>query len=68
MDTPQTLICNGQPVQWAGGNLLDFLSAQGFTPPFAVAINRLFIPKARYLQTQLHEGDDIEIVRAVTGG
>ncbi len=37
-------------------------------PPFAVAINMQFVPSSHYAQTQLQDGDKIEIIRPVTGG
>lgn len=48
--------------------LLEVLSTQKLTPPFAVAMNRRFVPKSHYAETLIHEGDQIEVVNAVTGG
>ncbi|CAM4189789.1 sulfur carrier protein ThiS [Comamonas aquatilis] len=38
------------------------------TPPFAVAVNTLFVPKARYEALALHDGDRMEVISPVTGG
>ena len=37
-------------------------------PPFAVAVNTVFVPKSAYENTQLKDGDQVEIVRPVAGG
>ena len=34
----------------------------------AVAVNRRVIPRTRHAQTQLSEGQEIEVIRAVGGG
>ena len=34
----------------------------------AVAINGAVVPRTKWLERQVHDGDDIEIVRAVQGG
>lgn len=36
--------------------------------PFAVALNTVFVPKERYADTTLQEGDCVDIVRPVVGG
>lgn len=36
--------------------------------PVAVAINGEFVPRARYNQTLLSQGDQVDIVRPVGGG
>lgn len=35
---------------------------------FAIAINRQFIPRVKYQLTQLHDGDQIDIVTPMQGG
>jgi sulfur carrier protein len=35
---------------------------------FAVAVNRTFVPRSRYGETVLNDGDDIEIVSPLSGG
>jgi sulfur carrier protein len=44
---------------------LTHSEAQG---PFAVAVNRIFVPKNQYLVHRLHEHDEVEIITPVTGG
>ena len=49
---------NQRPVQWPEeGTLAELLSSQGFTPPFAVAINTRFVPRSAYDQIRLQAGD-----------
>jgi sulfur carrier protein len=49
--------------------LSDYLAAKGIRPEtVAVEINLIVIDKARYAQTVLREGDEVEIVRFVGGG
>jgi sulfur carrier protein len=51
-----------------GATLAEALALAGACPPFAAAINLTFIPKTRYEQTLLQEGDQIEIIAPITGG
>ena len=51
-----------------GATLADAVSAIGASGPFAAAVNLQFVPKTRYAQTPLAEGDQIEIIAPVTGG
>ena len=44
------------------------LAAEIATPPFAVAVNRVFVPRSAYRAQVLAEGDRIEVIRPVTGG
>jgi len=37
-------------------------------PPYAVAINYEFVPKAKHADEILHEGDEMEVIAPVTGG
>ena len=37
-------------------------------PPFAVAINYEFVPKAKHADELLREGDEMEVITPVTGG
>lgn len=46
----------------------DALTVLAPRPPFAVAVNTLFVPKARYAEQPLHEGDSVEVIAPVTGG
>lgn len=51
-----------------GANLALALARLAARPPFATAVNKQFVPSARHAHTQLHEGDDIEVIQPVTGG
>jgi sulfur carrier protein len=51
-----------------GATLADALAQAGARPPFAAALNLQFVPKTRYEQTLLQEGDQIEIIAPITGG
>lgn len=45
--------------------LLADINAQ---PPFAVAINKTFVPKGRYADTVLQADDHVDVVQPVVGG
>lgn len=51
-----------------GATLADAVAAIAASGPFAAAVNLQFVPKTRYAQTPLAEGDQIEIIAPVTGG
>jgi sulfur carrier protein len=36
--------------------------------PYAVAVNLQFVPRTRYAEVALLEGDEIEVITPVTGG
>lgn len=48
--------------------LADALAALAATPPFAVAVNREFVPRSAYAARALQGDDRIEVIRPVTGG
>jgi len=48
--------------------LTDALAALDATPPFAVAVNREFVPRSAYASRELQPDDHIEVIRPVTGG
>ncbi|WP_150699560.1 sulfur carrier protein ThiS [Pandoraea terrae] len=48
--------------------LAEALSAYGAKPPFAAAINGLFVPKSQYAAHALAQGDKIDVVQPVAGG
>lgn len=52
----------------ADSRLTDLLALIEAKPPFAVAVNLEFIPKARHSEYVLHENDRVEIIAPVTGG
>ena len=51
-----------------GATLAEALALVRACPPVAAAINLTFVPKTRYEQTLLQEGDQIEIIAPITGG
>ena len=51
-----------------GSTLAQAIEAEGFTPPFAVAVNLQFVPRTHYTATPLHDGDQIEVISPITGG
>lgn len=51
-----------------GATLADAVAALTASGPFAAAVNLQFVPKTRYVQTLLADGDQIEIIAPVTGG
>lgn len=59
---------NGQPVIFNGSTLADLLAEQAPQPPFAVAVNTVFIPKQQYDDYSVQEGNAIDIVQPVVGG
>jgi sulfur carrier protein len=48
--------------------LADAIAAAEASEPFAAALNLTFVPRGRYAQTPLADGDQIEIITPVTGG
>jgi thiamine biosynthesis protein ThiS len=65
-----TLILNGQPRQAAGhpslSELLDELGIDRRT--IAIAYNEDVVPRDRYAEVVLQDGDRVEVVRMVGGG
>lgn len=52
-----------------GSTVADALTALGPSQgPFAVALNDEFLPKSRYQQCSLSEGDTLDLVTPVGGG
>jgi sulfur carrier protein len=51
-----------------GTTLAEAIAQVGASSPFAVAVNLEFVPRDRYEQTRLQEGDRVEIVVPVAGG
>lgn len=51
-----------------GATVADALAAAGARAPFAVAVNTVFVPQARYALQRLQAGDRVEIITPVTGG
>ncbi|MFI7243756.1 sulfur carrier protein ThiS [Streptomyces qinglanensis] len=65
-----TLSVNGEPRRVAAGLTLDRLVADFTTAPggVAAALNEDVVPRGRWAQTPLGEGDRVEILTAVQGG
>ncbi len=65
-----TLIVNGQPRAFNSNStltqLLDELNLTG--KRLAVERNGEIVPRSQHATTQLHEGDQLEVVVAVGGG
>ena len=64
---------NGQerelPVPGTDASVLDLLASLDQHPrTVAVEVNRELVPRARFGDTSLHDGDRVEIVRFVQGG
>ena len=63
------VLINDTPHELAqDARLPDALAAIQATPPFAVAVNRQFVPRSQYDGRALQDNDRIEVIRPVTGG
>ncbi|HNZ90247.1 MAG TPA: sulfur carrier protein ThiS [Acidovorax sp.] len=51
-----------------GATLVDAIAAVAARPPFAVAVNTVFVPNTRYAEQLLQANDRVEIISPVTGG
>ncbi len=52
----------------AQASVQDALALLAPRPPFAVAVNTVFVPKAQYPSHLLQDGDRVEVIAPVTGG
>ncbi len=60
---------NGNEVNAAGITLTDYLAGAGYDEKrVAVELNGDIVPKARYKETILNDGDSVEVVSFVGGG
>jgi len=60
---------NGKEIDLDGKNLSDYIAESEYDIKFiAVEINEELIPKAKYSETIIHDGDKIEVVSFVGGG
>lgn len=60
---------NGQPHEIAdGATVADAVTLLAAQPPYAAAVNRSFVPRNQHAAHVLHDGDEVEIIRPVTGG
>lgn len=63
------ILINQTPRELPGGaTVADAIAALAARPPFAVAVNTVFVPNARYAEHVLADGDRVEIISPVTGG
>lgn len=63
------LIVNGQPRTLPeGASVAALLVELAARPPFAVAVNTVFVPAAHHATHQLQAGDRVEVISPVTGG
>ena len=65
------LIINGKETMLDGSmSVIEYLASIGFDEQvsIAVAINGEIISKDQYVETQLQDGDSMEVVRAFGGG
>ena len=49
-------------------SVADALTAMNAGPPYAVAVNREFVPRSAYAAHTLKNDDRLEVIRPVTGG
>ncbi len=60
---------NGEQLDMAGKTLTEYLASTNFDPGrIAVERNGEIVPKARYGETVLQDGDNVEVVSFVGGG
>ena len=63
------LTINGQSVDAAGKTVAEYLAEAGYnTVRIAVERNEEIVPKAKYAETLLADGDVVEVVNFVGGG
>lgn len=70
MNAPPTVVVNGKPRPLGDAvTLADLLHALGVAPEgVAVAVDRQVVPRSRYTDHLLADGQRVEILRAVGGG
>lgn len=60
---------NGEMKDASGKSIAELLEALGYSSQrVAVELNMEIVPKARYSETFVKDGDSVEIVRFVGGG
>ena len=63
------LTINGQRVDAAGKTVAEYLADAGYnTVRIAVERNEVIVPKVKYAETVLADGDVVEVVNFVGGG
>ena len=60
---------NGEKIQADGKNILEILADMDYSEKrVAVELNKQIVPKSKYSDTTLKDGDSLEIVKFVGGG
>lgn len=60
---------NGEEKDAAGKTVAAYLAEAGFdTARVVVELNEAILPKGRYAETVLHDGDQVEVVCFMGGG
>jgi len=63
------ILLNGERREVApAATLAEAIALLAPQPPFAAAVNREFVPRSAYAERALKDGDDVEVIRPVTGG
>ena len=63
------ILINLQPYELPeGATVADALAAMQARPPFAVAVNTVFVPAPEHPRHPLQAGDRVEVISPVTGG
>ena len=63
------VLINDQPHQLPDdARVPDAIAAIDARPPYAVAVNKQFVPRSAYAAHALAPDDRIEVIRPVTGG
>jgi sulfur carrier protein len=52
----------------APATVADAVAHIAAVAPFAVAVNRAFVPRSQHATRALADGDRVEVIRPVTGG
>ena len=60
---------NGEDVKASGRTVADYLASSGYDAArIAIELNGAVLPRARYGETVLAPGDEVEVVTFVGGG
>jgi len=63
------ILLNGKKHDVRSTQLFDLIEELGYAKAFiGVAVNSVVVPKAKFLKTQLFEGDRIEVIAPLQGG
>ena len=68
-DSALNISINNQPFELVDGTPLEQALVEfGARPPYAILFNESFLPQSQYSDTQLIEGDSVEVISAIQGG